>query len=75
MTLLLDNPRSYVRSAQITWDGEKAHLCYTNIWDSYSTAWCNSITAAKALFSRNVLRPKHHGPNIWKRANIKTNER
>jgi hypothetical protein len=73
MTYVLKNPRGHVEYASISsllnpagnrdmWLlGSKSRYGLTK------SEWCSSLTAAKRLFSTNVLSPKYWGKNIWER--------
>jgi hypothetical protein len=74
MILRLKNPRSSITSATITsmltpaGDRTIWWLSVTDKFGGHHSDWSPSLTAAKRLFSTNVLDTKHWGKNEWEEA-------
>jgi hypothetical protein len=60
----LANPRSFVNSAEIYYDGR---IYILNISTDYSRIndWGTTLKHAKTIFSKHFIRPKYFGKNIW----------
>lgn len=62
---ILKNPRAHVKSARIDEREDCFFVSYISRNDRRHADESKSLAAAKSLFSKCVLEPKHHGENVW----------